>query len=95
MSQNITIDEHNRMDRPGEWLLNDSFLILQSIVPHKKSNLEHGEGYENLQQANMNSSEASDANISDELGYIPNSILAKNYKKFKNKKVGERLITNL
>lgn len=64
-----------------------AILSLLTIARHKKSNLEHGEGYENLQQANMNSSEASDADMSDELRYIPASILAKNNKKQKTKKV--------
>lgn len=59
------------------------------------TDLEHGEGDENLQQANIHTSDVSDDNILNGLKYVPETILAQGYKKKKNKKVTDLCIMRI
>jgi len=47
-------------------------------------NIEHGDEYNNQQQAHMNTSEFSDQEVADAPEYVPHTILSKS--KYRNKK---------
>ena len=63
------------------------------IEEQRKPSLEHGDVFDNQQQANINTSGISEASSSYDVGYIPQSILAfSNKEKKKKKKVSKFLI---
>lgn len=61
--------------------------MTNKVRTHPLTILEHGEADENLQQANIHTSDVSDDNILNSLKYVPETILAQGYRNKKHKKV--------
>lgn len=70
-SQNVSVYNNRRMDKPEA----------------KRSTMEHGHGSGDLQQANINTSEASDDTSSFGIEYVPKGITVPSKAKRKQKKV--------